>query len=72
MTTKFRIWGSSGGKGGVSTHGDVLVNQTADGVDLNDIWAEVQEVLELWNKERKSVTDILSYKTVNVADAVAQ
>jgi len=28
--------------------------------------------LDLWNKERKSVTDILSYKTVNVADAIAQ
>src|SRR5690242_5601755 len=69
MATKFRIWGSDSG---VSTHGDVLVNQTADGVDLNDIWAEIQEVVELWNKERKSVTDILSYKTVNVADAVAQ
>src|SRR3954453_877742 len=62
----------AGGKGGVSTHGDVLVNQTADGVELNDIWAEIQEVLELWNRERKSVTDILAYKTVNVADAIAQ
>lgn len=72
MTTVFRIWGSSGGKGGVSTHGDVLVNQTSDGVDLNDVWAEIQDVLELWNKERKTVTDILSYKTVNVADAIAQ
>jgi hypothetical protein len=61
----------AGGKGGVSTHGDVLVNQTSDGVDLNDVSSEVQEVLDLWNKERKSVTDILSYKTVNVADAIA-
>jgi hypothetical protein len=69
---KFLIWGGSGGRGGVSTHGDVLVNMTADGVDLNSVWAEIQDVLELWNNERKSVTDIISFKTVNVADAIAQ
>src|SRR5213596_1985789 len=57
---------------GISVHGDVLVSQLADGVDLNDIWAEIQDVLDLWNKKRKSVTNILNYKTVNVADAIAQ
>lgn len=57
---------------GISTRGDVLVNVTADGVDLNDIWAEVQDVLELWNEERKTITELLSYRTVNVADAVPQ
>lgn len=57
---------------GISTQGDVLVNQTADGVDLNDIWAEIQEVLGLWNTERKTITGLLSYRTVNVADAIAQ
>lgn len=40
---------------GMSTRGDVLVNQTADGVDLNDIWAEVQDVLALYGKGRKSI-----------------
>ena len=67
MATKFRIWG---GDSGIITHGDVLINKTADGVDLNDISAETQDVLELCNRERKSVTDLLSYKTVNVADAI--
>lgn len=57
---------------GISNHGDVLVNMTADGVDLNAIWAEVADALQLWNKERRIVTDLLSYKTVNVADAVPQ
>lgn len=57
---------------GISTAGDVLVNQTADGVDLNDIWAEVQEVLALWNAERTSIANLLSYRTVNVADAIPQ
>lgn len=57
---------------GISTAGDVLVNQTADGVDLNDIWAEVQDVLELWNAERTSIANLLCYRTVNVADAIPQ
>ena len=57
---------------GISTRGDVLVNVTADGVDLNEIWDEVQEVLELWNNERKSITDLLSFQTTVVADAVPQ
>ena len=51
---------------GISTQGDVLVNQTADGVDLNDIWAEVQEVLELWNAECTSIANLLSYRTVDI------
>ncbi|MEX3646529.1 hypothetical protein [Mycolicibacterium porcinum] len=57
---------------GISTHGDVLVNKTADNVDLNDIWAEVQDVLELWNSERRSITDLLSFRTTNIADVVPQ
>lgn len=69
---KFRIWGGAGGRGGVSTQGDVLVNLTADGVDLNEIWAEIQQVLELYNQERKSITDLVSFRTLNVADAIAQ
>lgn len=74
MGTKqlFRIWGGAGGKGGISTSGDVLVNKTADGVDLNEIWAEIQDVLRLWNTERKQITDLLTFRTVHVADVVPQ
>jgi hypothetical protein len=68
----FRAWGGAGGKTGISTHGDVLVNITADGVDLNEVWDEVQQVMEMYNAERKSITDLLSIKTVNIADAIAQ
>ena len=57
---------------GISTVGDVLVNQTADGVDLNDIWAEIQEALALYNTERTTVASLVSYRTVNAADAVPQ
>jgi hypothetical protein len=57
---------------GISTTGDVLVNQTADGVDLNTIWAEITEALELYNEERSAVARLLSYPTIQVADAVPQ
>jgi len=57
---------------GISVHGDVLVSRLSDGTDLNEIWAEVQEVLELWNKERKNITDLLSFRTTNVNDVVPQ
>ncbi|GFG73592.1 hypothetical protein [Mycobacterium botniense] len=72
--SRFHIWGGSGvgDTKGVATRGDALVNMTADGVDLNQIWAQVREVNSLWNAERKSITDILSFQTVNVADAIAQ
>jgi hypothetical protein len=57
---------------GISTQGDVLVNMTADGVDLNEIWAEIQEVQEMYNRERSAVVQLLSYPTTLVADAVPQ
>lgn len=71
MANTLRVWGGSG-KGGISTRGDVLVNMTADGVDLNEIWDEVAQVLELWNAERKNITSLLTFQTTAVADAVAQ
>ena len=57
---------------GISTQGDVLVNQTADGVDLNLIWAEIADALALYNAERSAVTRLLSYPTTVPADAVPQ
>jgi hypothetical protein len=57
---------------GISTLGDVLVNVTADGVDLNQIWAEIQEVLDMYNSERSSVVQLLSFPTTLVAGAVPQ
>ena len=40
---------------GISTRGDILVSKTADGVDLNDIFAEVQQVMlqdKVWYRVR--------------------
>ncbi|OBF01893.1 hypothetical protein [Mycobacterium sp. 852002-10029_SCH5224772] len=62
-----------GGEGlGYNSEGDVLVNVTADGVDVNALWQEVQQVLSAWNSERNAVASLLSYYTINAADAVPQ
>lgn len=65
----FYAWG---GDGGTATEGDVLVNQTADGVDLNTIWNEVASALSLLNKQRSALASLISYPTVSVGDAVPQ
>lgn len=46
---------------GISTFGDVLVNETADGVNLNDIWAETGAALALYNQHRSAIVRLLSY-----------
>lgn len=62
-----------GGEGlGINTEGDVLVNTTADGVDVNALWSEVQAVLAAWNAERGAVASLLGHYTINAADAVPQ
>lgn len=61
-----------GGDSGYATAGDVLVNTTADGVDLNVIWAEVAAVVKAWNAERSALTSLLAFNTTNTADAIPQ
>lgn len=47
-------------------------NTTADGVDVNALWDEVQAVLSAWNAERNAVASLLSHYAINAADAVPQ
>lgn len=63
-----------GAEGGYSTEGDIIprVTQTADQVDLNAIWTEMQATLALWNSHRSAVVDVLSYWTTSTADALSQ
>ncbi|OMC28190.1 hypothetical protein A5739_02920 [Mycobacterium colombiense] len=61
-----------GAEGGYATEGDVLVNTTADGVDLNVIWAEVAAVVKAWNAERSALASRLAFNTTNTADAIPQ
>jgi len=60
------------GGGGITTSGDVLVNQLNDGTDLNAVWDEFRELLGAWNSEMSSITDLLSFKTTQTAEAVPQ
>jgi hypothetical protein len=57
---------------GVNVRGDVLVDRTADGVDLNHVWDEFRDLLQLWNTERTSLTDLLMFKTTATGEAVPQ
>ena len=69
---RLHIWGGEGRRKGVSVAGDVLVNETADGVNLNDIWNEVRQALELYNTHRSTIVRLLSYPTTAVADVIPQ
>src|SRR4051812_12154023 len=57
---------------GISTAGDVLVNETSDGVNLQLIWQEIQTALELYNQHRSTIVRLLSYPTIAVADVIPQ
>ncbi|WP_326601847.1 hypothetical protein [Rhodococcus sp. PD04] len=61
-----------GGDQGYATEGDVLVNQTADGVDLNAIWTQAATAMSLYNRERSALAALISYPTTNVGDAIPQ
>src|ERR1700757_2726547 len=57
---------------GVNVVGDVLVNRTADGVDLKAVWTEFRDLLDVWNKERTGSTDLLAFRTTATGEAVPQ
>ena len=59
---RFRITGSMPGEG-INTSGHVFVNKTANGVILNLIFAEIEQLLEAWNGERQTVASLISYPT---------
>ncbi|MGJ5667898.1 hypothetical protein QLG13_08515 [Rhodococcus aetherivorans] len=61
-----------GGDSGYSTEGDVLVNKTADGVDLNAIWEQTASAMSLYNRERSALAALISYPTTQVGDAIPQ
>lgn len=55
---------------GTHTHGDVLT-QTPDGRDLNEIWAEIQATLEMYNTERQALVNLLTFPVTNPIEDVA-
>lgn len=57
---------------GTNQRADVLVNQTNDGIDLNHLWDEFRDALDIWNTERQSITDLLCFDTTATGEAVPQ
>lgn len=60
-----------GGAMGVNTEGDVLT-QTADGRDLNAIWAEFIATLNFHNAERQLIVNLLTFPVTNLIEDVPQ
>lgn len=56
---------------GYNANADVL-QQTADGRDLNDIWTEFQATVAIQNEERQRIIDLLTFPVTNVIEDVAQ
>lgn len=56
---------------GYNTSGDILT-RTRDGQDLNAIWQQYQEMLDLFNAQRQPLIDLLSFSTNQIIEEVVQ
>lgn len=66
------IMGSEGERlGGYHTEGD-LVTITADGRDLNALWAEFQATLDIFNQHRSQLVSLLTYPVQQLIENVPQ
>lgn len=61
----------SGGAKGYNQAGDI-VSQTSDGRDLNDIWADYQAALAIYNRDRDRLTSVLAFPVTKVIEDVYQ
>jgi hypothetical protein len=57
---------------GIVTTGELLINQLADGADLNGVWTEFRDLLAIWNTDRNSIASLLAFKTTATGEAVPQ
>jgi hypothetical protein len=64
-------FGADDTSGGIGTEGD-LVFTTEDGVPINNLWAEAQAALAIWNQGRSKLVDILTFPVVNEVETVPQ
>lgn len=60
-----------GGARGYNTEGDVIT-QTADGRDLNQIWAEFQQTIAVRNEQRNTLVRLLTYPVTQLIEDVVQ
>lgn len=63
--------GMGGGDRGYHASGDVLT-QTADGVDINQLWGDYQDLLAEYNTRRDVLVNFLTYRTTSVSEDLFQ
>ncbi len=56
---------------GYNAAGDII-NQTADGFDLNTLWTEFQAAIALLNAERQAIVDLLTFPVTQLIERVPQ
>lgn len=56
----------------IGDRSDVIGVQDNNGVNLDTIWDEIQTVVELYNKQKNTLVNLLTYRTTNAADAMPQ
>lgn len=64
------LGGVRGYEFGTNERADVLV-ESADGTNLNAIWGEIQQTLDLWNRQRDSLLSQLTFNVTSPIDVVA-
>lgn len=52
--------------------GQLLINELADGVRVDDIWAEIQNAVAVYNQHKTTVASLLSYPTTQAAAPLHQ
>lgn len=62
--------GIQGFEQGTNERADLLV-ESADGVDLNSIWNEIQQTLSMWNSQRDTLLSHLTFSVTSEIDTVA-
>ncbi|MBK8246288.1 MAG: hypothetical protein IPK85_02595 [Gemmatimonadetes bacterium] len=57
--------------GGYQTQGDI-VQATADGIDLNALWSEFQQVLDIYNEKRAALVALMTFPVNQLIETVPQ
>ena len=60
------------GQHGVNDTRDVLVTQSSDGVDYNQMWGEFQETIRLQNADRQTIINFLTFPVTSNVETVTQ
>jgi hypothetical protein len=55
---------------GFHAAGDVIVTQTADGQDINALWDDYQAALQIWNGQRNTIVEFLTYRTTLLTEQI--